>query len=607
MPGVKYTITAEAAQATAEFQNFELNASRSYANIAAASARANQQMANSAATSVKTLKSAIGGLALNATMFAGPQAQAAIYPLMLLQKEYKGLKAAAALAGISIPAVGVAVAGVTAAIATGVFWWQKYKAEMQAVAAAAQLGILNANFRVDLERLLKENADRLRPGEAADLKRQLREASDAELAGVEKTVRARLYEVLSTKEQKKAIDELSLAALKYYEGSIKGFEGERAAARAARRELQEKAEAAAKQLGPSAPAADLQRIANQQDIIRQAFDATMADIDRREEEAATKNRAEVREFYAAKEKQAEEFYRREEQREDEAREHRRQMDVENVRADFRLTDAEKFNRLSGLGEGNLGANPSSFIEQMQAGLAQLRTEFGTTAQQIATGFYSTIGGAVNSVSEGLTGMLLRTGDWQQKLAQIPTTILTGIVGSIVQMGVRWIATQLLMATVGKAILASSVAATAPIALAQSAIWAVPATLATIASFGGAAAAAPGMIAIAEAITLAESLSGFSQGGYTGAGGKYEPAGVVHRGEWVMPSETVRALGPQTMAMVQSGRLPASGDGGEGGGKLKVIVVADMRGVAMEVLKSEAGTRHIVQSVDGRRLDLGLDT
>ncbi len=38
------------------------------------------------------------------------------------------------------------------------------------------------------------------------------------------------------------------------------------------------------------------------------------------------------------------------------------------------------------------------------------------------------------------------------------------------------------------------------------------------------------------------FGGFDQGGYTGAGGKYEPAGVVHRDEYVFDKESVRAAG-----------------------------------------------------------------
>lgn len=36
---------------------------------------------------------------------------------------------------------------------------------------------------------------------------------------------------------------------------------------------------------------------------------------------------------------------------------------------------------------------------------------------------------------------------------------------------------------------------------------------------------------------------FDVGGYTGAGGKLEPAGIVHRGEFVVPKEAVEATGP----------------------------------------------------------------
>lgn len=40
--------------------------------------------------------------------------------------------------------------------------------------------------------------------------------------------------------------------------------------------------------------------------------------------------------------------------------------------------------------------------------------------------------------------------------------------------------------------------------------------------------------------------GFAGGGYTGAGGKYDPAGIVHRGEYVMDAETVRKAGGPAM-------------------------------------------------------------
>lgn len=52
--------------------------------------------------------------------------------------------------------------------------------------------------------------------------------------------------------------------------------------------------------------------------------------------------------------------------------------------------------------------------------------------------------------------------------------------------------------------------------------------------------------------------GFASGGYTGAGGKYQPAGIVHKGEYVMDAATVRAAGgPAAMDAIRSGvRIPS---------------------------------------------------
>ena len=43
-----------------------------------------------------------------------------------------------------------------------------------------------------------------------------------------------------------------------------------------------------------------------------------------------------------------------------------------------------------------------------------------------------------------------------------------------------------------------------------------------------------------------SLLGFAEGGYTGDGEKYQPAGIVHKGEYVLDANTTRALGLNKM-------------------------------------------------------------
>lgn len=61
--------------------------------------------------------------------------------------------------------------------------------------------------------------------------------------------------------------------------------------------------------------------------------------------------------------------------------------------------------------------------------------------------------------------------------------------------------------------------------------------------------APAMGAAAAALQVAQAASiksvnmqGFATGGYTGHGGKYDPAGIVHKGEGVLTQEEIKALG-----------------------------------------------------------------
>lgn len=49
-----------------------------------------------------------------------------------------------------------------------------------------------------------------------------------------------------------------------------------------------------------------------------------------------------------------------------------------------------------------------------------------------------------------------------------------------------------------------------------------------------------------------ALFGFADGGYTGSGGKYEPAGVVHRGEYVMSQKAVNRIGVDNLERLHRG-------------------------------------------------------
>ena len=62
------------------------------------------------------------------------------------------------------------------------------------------------------------------------------------------------------------------------------------------------------------------------------------------------------------------------------------------------------------------------------------------------------------------------------------------------------------------------------------------------------------------------VSGFAVGGYTGHGGKYEPAGIVHKGEYVFSKEATQRLGVERLERLHRGYA----SGGYVGGNLPAL-------------------------------------
>ncbi|MDP2495856.1 hypothetical protein Q8W25_17645 [Shimia thalassica] len=70
----------------------------------------------------------------------------------------------------------------------------------------------------------------------------------------------------------------------------------------------------------------------------------------------------------------------------------------------------------------------------------------------------------------------------------------------------------------------------------------------------------GLTSLFGSLGIGDALSGifqtgFASGGYTGAGGVNEPAGIVHKGEYVMPASAVKRIGVGNLAAIQQGKMP----------------------------------------------------
>jgi hypothetical protein len=206
-------------------------------------------------------------------------------------------------------------------------------------------------------------------------------------------------------------------------------------------------------------------------------------------------------------------------------------------------------------------DPTSLREQMTLTFEQLQRQFGTTAQIIARGFTQTIGSAVDGIANSITGLLMLTMSWGDALLNIGRSIVQGIIESFSRMVSEWIVSHLIMKAVlwgfhafGRLLKTQETSQTIQAETAKTPILAVNAGLASTSSYGAAA-----LIGLATVVALIAALAAtsFATGGYTGDGGKYSPAGIVHRGEYVIEKEDVERIGvPGIESMIESGsRVP----------------------------------------------------
>ncbi|EHG3079802.1 tape measure protein [Salmonella enterica] len=168
---------------------------------------------------------------------------------------------------------------------------------------------------------------------------------------------------------------------------------------------------------------------------------------------------------------------------------------------------------------------------------------------------SSLEGLQSGATNALTGLISGTQSLQEAFANIGTTILNSVVGSLVQMGIEWVKSQLM----GQAAAAASLASTMAQATAAASAWAPAAMSASIATMGSAAAV--GQTAYAESMVAAKGLAlagGRRYGGGVSAGNAYR---INENGR----SEIFQTAGGQQMFIPnQSGKIiPANKVGGGG--------------------------------------------
>jgi hypothetical protein len=200
---------------------------------------------------------------------------------------------------------------------------------------------------------------------------------------------------------------------------------------------------------------------------------------------------------------------------------------------FVQTSDERFGQFqNGVGDFGVGE-----IDSARAALQDLVVEMGTVAQQVYGVIGSVAGSFRSSLGESITGLINRTMDWSDALRNIGSSVVQSIIQSFADMAAAWITKQLVMFALGQKLKAADSATTAAKGAADAAAMAPAAATASIASFG--AAAAIGLALVLGAMAI---FGGFAEGGWTGAGGKYDPAGIVHAGEDVFSQSNIELWG-----------------------------------------------------------------
>lgn len=216
----------------------------------------------------------------------------------------------------------------------------------------------------------------------------------------------------------------------------------------------------------------------------------------------------------------------------------------------------------------LSNSPFGIGDNITLQLQTLVRSFGTVAQQIGTAFKDIIGGAIKTVSDGITGLIMGTKTWAQALAQIGTTILTSVVQAIVEMGVKWVVTHLIMgaATAAFHALATAlgwqqVAQSNAQEAAKAPALATNAATASVGSFGAASIIGIAALVAAIGVGIAAATGAFQEGGFTGIGAPGQVAGIVHAGEYVFSAPAVNRIGLANLEAAHSGGSSPATSGG----------------------------------------------
>ncbi len=162
------------------------------------------------------------------------------------------------------------------------------------------------------------------------------------------------------------------------------------------------------------------------------------------------------------------------------------------------------------------ASEKESMEQRKQAASELYAAQGDM-QKMAVDLFQT---ATERAGNMLTGLLTGTQTFREGVTSLFASLTQSIINNLIDMAAQALITSAIMQTISG----------------------------VVGSFGGAAAGAAGSAgasagsASTGAMGMSTNFRAYDLGGFTGPGGKYEPAGVVHKGEFVFTKEATERIG-----------------------------------------------------------------
>jgi len=229
-----------------------------------------------------------------------------------------------------------------------------------------------------------------------------------------------------------------------------------------------------------------------------------------------------------------------------------------------LTDADKQARRDALGQVQ-AAQSAAVNRQTMSPLEAWRDQSLKTADEIAEAYENVAARGLDALNDGLVDAIMNSRDLGETFSNVARQIIADLTSIAIRQGIVEPLANMLFGD------------------------------------GSKSTDSGGTSWMSKAINIGRKVFGFADGGFTGAGGKNEPAGIVHRGEFVFSKEAVDRIGAARLDAMHN-NLKGYSVGGLVGMSLPSLALPGISGMGTpQVLKVEIGVNddRFNAYVDGR--------